>query len=77
MIKNFWLIYVDDDANTFNIVGPLNDDTEITEKTVELQKQNRNVRIYTLEVGKDNKESLINQHQNQFKHLTYDKNLKW
>jgi hypothetical protein len=78
--RYFLLAYYDDDTKTFNVTGPIIDDTVVTERTVELQKSGRNVRISTA----SNIETDINKVPNPREciHLgprgyKYDPNLKW
>lgn len=54
--RYFLLAYYDDDAKTFNITGPITDDRPARERTFELQKSGRNVRMSTA----SNRETDIN-----------------
>jgi hypothetical protein len=78
--RYFLLAYYDDDAKTFNVTGPITDDTAVTNRTVELQKSGRNVRISTAsnletEVSKvPDPKDRIHLGPRGYK---YDPNLKW
>jgi hypothetical protein len=41
------LYYLDNDAKTFNVVGPVSDDDAVRKSTVALQEKGRKVRIFT------------------------------
>ena len=45
--RYFLLTYFDDDAKTFNVVGPVTDDEAVTERTVELRRLGRHLRVST------------------------------
>ncbi len=74
-MKQFFVILYDDDRRAFNVCGPICDDTNITNKTVELQKK-RNVRCNTVDANNCSKDDLI---KNTIEQLAYifDENMKW
>ena len=43
--RYFLVVLVDDDFGTFNVLGPMTDDTEITKRAIELRKSGRRVRL--------------------------------
>lgn len=43
--RAFYVIFKDDDKKEFNILGPMSDDTQITDKTVAAQKAGQNVNV--------------------------------
>ncbi len=45
--RYFLLTYFDDDAKAFNVIGPVTDDESVIERTVELRKVGRHVRVST------------------------------
>ena len=45
--RYFLLTYFDDDAKTFNIIGPITDDETVTQRTVALRRMGRHVRVST------------------------------
>lgn len=47
MAQWFWVVIVDDEKKTFNVVNPTTDDSAITERTAKLQQLGRQVRCYT------------------------------
>lgn len=51
--RYFLVYYYDDEARTFNATGPITDDRAVTDRTVELQKTGRRVRISTSTPEKD------------------------
>lgn len=79
-LRYFLLVYYDDDAKTFNVTGPVTDDTVVTKRTVELQKAGRKVRISTgsnleTDISKvPSPESCIHLGPPGYK---YDPNLSW
>lgn len=47
--RSFFLVLVDDDQKTFNVVGPMTDDTAWNHKIVSLQEGGRQVRCFSTE----------------------------
>ena len=45
--RYFLLTYFDDDAKTFNVIGPVTDDEAVIERTVSLRKMGRHLRVST------------------------------
>lgn len=77
--RYFLLFYYNDDAKTFNVTGPITDDTAVTDKTVELQKSGKNLRISTSNPEMDirkvpNLKNCIHLGPSGYK---YDPNLSW
>jgi hypothetical protein len=77
--RYFLLIYYDDDAKIFSVVGPISDDQAVTARTVELQNMGKHVRISTPKPEVDlNKVPSIEKYM-RGKPVGYrhDPNLKW
>ena len=45
----FWVIYYDHDTKSYRVRGPVHTDLAVNERTVQLQKQVRNVTISTVQ----------------------------
>lgn len=77
--RYFLLIYKDHDSKTFNVIGPITDDTAVTTQTVKLQEAGQSVNIETTDPQIDPRkvpsvESVIRQGVAGY---TYDSNLGW
>lgn len=77
--RYFLLAYYDDDAKTFNVTGPVTTDRIAGERTIELQKSGRKVRISTTTPEIDVKkvpspESCIHSGPSGYR---YDPDLSW
>ena len=77
--RYFRVVYLDRDAKTCNVSDIVTDDTVVTNETVRLQGNGRNVNISTTEPQKDMKrvpsaESLL---KNMPTGYVYDPNLYW
>ena len=73
------VIFYDDEARSFNVVGPLTEDADVTHRTSELQAKGRRVRISTTLPETDmknvpTKESIV---QEGFLGYRYDPKLMW
>ena len=60
----FYLIVVDRDQRLFNVVGPMNDDTDHINAVVAAQKKGRDVRCFTPLAGKP-REAIVSDFANQ------------
>lgn len=73
------LYYYDDDVRTFNVVGPITDDSYVGQQTLDILKSGRKVRISTTDPEIDIKKvpslvTCINRGPEGYKH---DPNLRW
>ncbi len=78
--RRYFLLYLrDDDAKTFNVIGPISDDTPYNARTVEFQRRGRKVGIFTTNPETDRVKvpspaSKIAEGLYDYKH---DPNLRW
>ncbi|MGD0339945.1 MAG: hypothetical protein ABSB78_14285 [Bacteroidota bacterium] len=77
--RYFLLTYYDDDSSTFNVIGPISDDEAVTQRTVELQKEGRHVRVSTSEPMTDPVKvpSIQSYLRNAPTGFRYDPSLRW
>lgn len=73
--ETFYIALYNDENKTYNLVGPINDDTEITHRTCAKQKEGNHVRCSTVSAIEQNKQEAIN----SIEQLGYtcDKSLYW
>jgi hypothetical protein len=73
-LESHWVILFDDRDNLFTIRGPVKDDTDVTNKVVDLQKTGRAIRCQTVPVSAHpTRSSLIDTVKRQFEQqLTFN-----
>lgn len=58
-LKKFFIVVADHDEKIFNILGPMDNDTDIINKVVRLQRNGRNVNCSTAGLNFKNKRDII------------------
>lgn len=64
LTKQFWLVAIDGDKNTFSIDGVTVDDRAFTNRIWDEQQKGRNIRCNTPEFDKNPREFIISQYEN-------------
>jgi hypothetical protein len=64
-IQPFFIIVTDSDKKTFNVLGPMTDDTQITNQVARCQEQGRRVNCHTAGPGRS-REQVIADYQRQY-----------
>lgn len=64
-IQEFFIIVADSDKKIFSVLGPMTDDTKITEEVVLCQERGQNVNCHTPGRGQS-REQIIDNYSRQF-----------
>ncbi len=78
----FFLILRDQDKKKFNIVGPMTDDSDYAQRTLELQEQGRDVRCQSIRIDAGMpeiaaRESAVTEYKKAYPDYVYDPTLTW
>ncbi len=78
----FFLILRDEDKKKFNIVGPMTDDSDYAQRTMELQEQGRDVRCQSIriDVGMPEiaaRDRAVTEYKKAFPDHVFDPTLQW